>query len=272
MSLAISCKKVTEQSEQLSKGLMRFQKEDPTFHVHQDPESKETLISGMGELHLDVYCERLRREYKVDVFTGPPRVNYRETCVANCASPAAAAAAAASAPATFTNSADVRSCGKKVDFTFTHKKQTGGIGQYAKLVGYIEPIANEDEGFVEEAEAAETAGTQKKKKKAKHSGVVFENQLSGNAIPPEFIAAIEKGLVEGSQKGACMGFASGFTLPRRHARGGARRQHALRAARRPGPRRGLERAVLPHCRAQRAQRSPCCALAYLPACLPACLF
>jgi len=155
MSLAISVKKVTEQAEQLTKGLARFQKEDPTFHVHHDPESKETLISGMGELHLDVYCERLRREYKVDVTTGAPRVNYRETC------------------------------GKRVEFSYTHKKQTGGRGQYAKVAGFIEPL--------EDDETAEG--------KRKPRGVVFENHLSGNDVPPEFIPAIEKGVREGSGKG-----------------------------------------------------------------------
>ena len=98
----------------LSKALQRFRKEDPTFQVEQDKETNETIISGMGELHLEVYVERMKREYKVEVETSPPRVSYRETIT------------------------------KRADFSYTHKKQTGGSGQYGKVAGWIEPITEED--------------------------------------------------------------------------------------------------------------------------------
>ncbi|KAI0241796.1 Elongation factor G, mitochondrial [Massospora cicadina] len=104
---------LTPKSKELgsfSKALSRFQREDPTFRVHMDPESNETIISGMGELHLDIYVERLRREYAVDCVTGKPQVAFRETPT------------------------------RKVHFTYTHKKQTG----FARIMGYIEPISLEN--------------------------------------------------------------------------------------------------------------------------------
>jgi hypothetical protein len=92
-------------TQNLSKALQRFSKEDPTFRVASDPETGETIISGMGELHLDVYIERMKREYKVPVESSPPRVAYRETIT------------------------------KRADFSYTHKKQTGGSGQYGRVAG-----------------------------------------------------------------------------------------------------------------------------------------
>ena len=113
MSLAISpTGKDTGQA--FTKALQRFQREDPTFRVHVDKESGETIISGMGELHLDIYAERMRREYKCDVELGKPRVNFRETIT------------------------------QKSKFEYQHKKQSGGSGQYAKISGYIEPITEEE--------------------------------------------------------------------------------------------------------------------------------
>uniref|UniRef100_A0A2P2LU90 Elongation factor G, mitochondrial n=2 Tax=Rhizophora mucronata TaxID=61149 RepID=A0A2P2LU90_RHIMU len=99
---------------QFSKALNRFQKEDPTFRVGLDPESGQTIISGMGELHLDIYVERIRREYKVDATVGKPRVNFRETIT------------------------------QRADFDYLHKKQSGGQGQYGRVCGYIEPIPLEE--------------------------------------------------------------------------------------------------------------------------------
>ena len=93
-------------SDNMAKALNRFTKEDPTFRTYVDPESKETIIQGMGELHLDVYVERMRREYQVDVESGAPQVAYREAI-----SQAAA-------------------------FDYTHKKQTGGAGQFGRVIGY----------------------------------------------------------------------------------------------------------------------------------------
>ncbi len=104
----------------MSKALRRFSKEDPTFRVGVDPESGETIIRGMGELHLDVYLERMKREYGANVITSPPQVAYRET---------------------FT---------KKAEFEYVHKKQTGGSGQYGKVAGYVEPYPEGEFEFVDD--------------------------------------------------------------------------------------------------------------------------
>src|SRR5258705_13863772 len=106
ISLAVAPKEKTN-SANFSKALGRFTREDPTLRVHRDEESAQTIISGMGELHLDIYIERMRREYKCEVVTGKPQVAYRETIT------------------------------KKAEFAYTHKKQTGGKGQFARVLGYI---------------------------------------------------------------------------------------------------------------------------------------
>jgi elongation factor G len=121
----------------LAKALGRFTKEDPTFRSHVDPETNETIIEGMGELHLEVYVERMRREYNAEVTTGNPRVSYRETIT------------------------------QKAEFNYTHKKQTGGSGQFGRVAGYMEPVADAD--------------------------FVFENAVKGGSIPTQFISACEKG-------------------------------------------------------------------------------
>ena len=133
----------------MSKALRRFTKEDPTFRVGADPESGETIIAGMGELHLDVYIERMKREYSAEVVTSPPRVAYRETIT------------------------------RRVDFSYTHKKQTGGSGQYGKVAGFIEPWTEEPFRFADE--------------------------IKGGAIPKEFISAVEKGFRSMLAKGALIG-------------------------------------------------------------------
>ena len=108
--ISLSIKPVDSKAEtKMSKALNRFTKQDPTFRDSSDPESGETVISGMGELHLDVYIERMKREYNAPVETSPPRVAYRETIT------------------------------KRAEFDYLHKKQTGGSGQYGRVVGYIEP-------------------------------------------------------------------------------------------------------------------------------------
>jgi elongation factor G len=147
--------KATEQKHQanLSKALNRFTKEDPTFRAGVDPESGETVVSGMGELHLEVYIERMRREYKVDVETGAPQVAYREAIA------------------------------RKAEFNYTHKKQTGGSGQYGRVAGWIEPLP--------EAEGGE---------------FIFESKVRGGAIPTEYIPAVEKGFAECLAKGRLIGF------------------------------------------------------------------
>lgn len=112
IELSISVKDKDQQTR-LSKGLSRFMKEDPTFHVYTDEESAETRIAGMGELHLEIYVERLKREYNCDVQVGAPQVNYRET---------------------------IRNEAK---FDYLHKKQTGGSGQFGQVVGMIKPLLEE---------------------------------------------------------------------------------------------------------------------------------
>ena len=117
ISLAVKGKD-NEQHMKLSKALGRFMREDPTFHVSSDEESGDTIISGMGELHLDIYIERMRREFEVDVIVGAPQVNYREAITT------------------------------AADYDYLHKKQTGGSGQFAGVTGAIEPLPlDHEEGF-----------------------------------------------------------------------------------------------------------------------------
>jgi len=155
MSLSVSCPD-RDQGPKFNKALKRFTREDPTFRVDINPETEETIISGMGELHLEIYCERMKREYNVDVKTGEPRVNYRETLTS------------------------------KVPFEYQHKRQTGGRGQYGKVIGYFEPIPEEE--LVEDS-----------------ANVVFVNRMSGNEIPPNFIPSISKGFIETAEKGLLSG-------------------------------------------------------------------
>jgi len=113
ISLAIAAK--DHKSEiNMSKALTRFTKEDPTFRVHTNEETGDTIISGMGELHLEVYIERMLREYSAQVIPGMPRVAYRETIT------------------------------RKAEFDYIHKKQTGGAGQYGRVAGYMEPVNDAD--------------------------------------------------------------------------------------------------------------------------------
>ncbi|TQS37330.1 hypothetical protein Golomagni_02201 [Golovinomyces magnicellulatus] len=116
VSLSIKPKS-TKDGANFSKAMNRFQREDPTFRVHVDLESGETIISGMGELHLDIYIERMKREYRVEVETGQPQVAYRETITQPC------------------------------KFNHTLKKQTGGAGDFARVAGYMEPIVGESNGY-----------------------------------------------------------------------------------------------------------------------------
>ncbi|MDR3182504.1 MAG: elongation factor G [Planctomycetaceae bacterium] len=156
--------KATKDADRLSKALYRFRKEDPTLSISTDPESGETLMAGMGELHLDVYVERIRREYKVDVETSPPKVNYRE------------------APTT------------AVEFDIKHKKQSGGSGQFAHIVGKMKPIpeTKTDEKTGETVPVTET--------------FIFEEKIVGGTIPSNYIPAIEKGFRGSLEKGPVAGF------------------------------------------------------------------
>jgi elongation factor G len=141
----------------MSKGLQRFMKEDPTFHVFTDEESGETRIAGMGELHLEIYVERLKREYKAEVIVGAPQVNYRET---------------------------IR---KSSPFDYTHKKQTGGSGQFGQVVGEIKQLAED-------------------RKEKEDQVFKFNNEIKGGSIPTEFIQACEKGFQDVMDKGPLAAF------------------------------------------------------------------
>ncbi len=134
--------------DRLARALTRFRKEDPTFRVSTDEETGETILAGMGELHLEVYIERMRREYRVDVEVGAPKVSYRE------------------APT------------RAVEFNFRHKKQTGGSGQYAHIVGQLAPLSED---------AEET--------------FLFEEHVVGGRIPKEYIPSVEKGFRKVLAKG-----------------------------------------------------------------------
>ncbi len=156
IELAISCKDKNEQAK-MSKGLAKFLKEDPTFHVFTDEESGETRIAGMGELHLEIYTERLKREFGAEVIIGAPQVNYRET---------------------------IRN---STDYDYTHKKQTGGSGQFGQVVGVLKPLEDDD--------------------KDKEDQVFkFNNQIKGGSIPNEFIGACEKGFQDVMDKGPLAAF------------------------------------------------------------------
>jgi elongation factor G len=134
----------------MSKALNRFTKEDPTFRTYVDHETNETIVSGMGELHLDVYIERMKREYGAEVKVGAPQVAYRETIT------------------------------QRAEFNYSHKKQTGGSGQFGRVAGYMEPL---EEGEYE-----------------------FVDNIVGGSIPREFIASCDKGFRKSLEKGALAEF------------------------------------------------------------------
>ncbi|CAG8582490.1 14602_t:CDS:10 [Dentiscutata erythropus] len=154
--ISLSITPNVKDSPNFSKALNKFQREDPTFRVSFDLESKETIISGMGELHLDIYVERMKREYNVDCITGKPQVAFRETIMSTA------------------------------KFDYTHKKQTGGAGQYGKVMGYIEPLKEVTDEDEEPLPA-------------------FESRVVGGHIPTNFIPAVEKGFQDGLEKGSLIG-------------------------------------------------------------------
>ncbi|WP_035237977.1 elongation factor G [Desulfobacter vibrioformis] len=133
----------------MSKALNRFTKEDPTFKTYVDHETGDTIIQGMGELHLEVYVERMKREYNAEVITGQPRVAYRETIT------------------------------RKAPFNYTHKKQTGGAGQFGRVSGFMEPTEEEFE---------------------------FVNKVTGGRIPTQYIPACQKGFEACLAKGPSLEF------------------------------------------------------------------
>ena len=147
-----------------SKALNRFGKEDPTFRVSRDDESGETIIAGMGELHLDVYIERMRREYKVDTTVGEPTVAYRETIT------------------------------QPFEYNYTHKKQTGGSGQYGRVAGVMKPISLDANDHLEEG--AEPVNTHYQ----------FLDNIVGGVIPREYISSCDKGFRSAMERGVLIGF------------------------------------------------------------------
>jgi len=148
ITFAIEPKK-KEGLQNFSKALSRFNREDPTFRVSRDEESGQTIIGGMGELHLEVYIERIRREYGVEVLVGAPQVAYRESIT------------------------------QRAEYDYTHRRQTGGSGQYARLAGYFEPCEEHYE---------------------------FVNEIVGGAIPKEFQPSCDRGFQDSMEKGSLIGF------------------------------------------------------------------
>lgn len=152
ISLSITAKD-KKSTDNIGKALNRFTKEDPTFRSFVDQESGQTIIQGMGELHLEVYVERMRREYKAEVETGAPQVAYRETI------------------------------STKADYNYTHRKQSGGSGQYARVAGFVEPLDVEGEEIFK-----------------------FNNLIKGGIIPTEYIPSCEKGFKSAMDRGSLIGF------------------------------------------------------------------
>nr|XP_027789625.1 elongation factor G, mitochondrial isoform X2 [Marmota flaviventris] len=138
--------------EKFSKGIGRFTREDPTFKVHFDNESKETIVSGMGELHLEIYAQRMEREYGCPCITGKPKVAFRETITA------------------------------PVPFEFTHKRQSGGAGQFGKVIGVLEPLDPEN-----------------------YTKLEFSDETFGSNVPKQFVPAVEKGFLDACEKGPLSG-------------------------------------------------------------------
>ncbi|XP_016990663.1 elongation factor G, mitochondrial [Drosophila rhopaloa] len=142
----------TKDRDNFSKAIARFTKEDPTFHFFFDNDVKETLVSGMGELHLEIYAQRMEREYGCPVTLGKPKVAFRETLVGPC------------------------------EFDYLHKKQSGGSGQYARIIGVMEPLPPNQNTLLE-----------------------FVDETVGTNVPKQFIPGVEKGYREMAEKGMLSG-------------------------------------------------------------------
>jgi elongation factor G len=143
--------KTKNDQEKMGMALNRLAQEDPSFRVTTDAESGQTIIKGMGELHLEIIVDRMRREFKVEANVGAPQVAYRETLT------------------------------KTAEIDYTHKKQTGGTGQFARIKLVFEPLPP-------------------------GSGFVFENDTVGGSVPREFVPAVEKGIKSVAESGVLAGF------------------------------------------------------------------
>nr|MDQ3643793.1 elongation factor G [Actinomycetota bacterium] len=157
ISVAIEPKTKGDQ-EKLGTAIQRLAEEDPTFKVHTDEETGQTIIAGMGELHLDILVDRMRREFKVEANVGKPQVAYRET---------------------------LRGTVERLDYT--HKKQTGGTGQFAKIQLRVEPLSEPDET-------------------GQIPTYVFDNTITGGRIPKEYIPAVDQGCQEAMAHGILAGY------------------------------------------------------------------
>ena len=151
IEIAVEPKTKADQ-EKMGEALGRLAKEDPSFRVSSDEESGQTIIKGMGELHLDIIVDRMKREFKVEANVGAPQVAYRETILENSS-----------------------------EVEYTHKKQSGGAGQFAKVKLLVEP---QEPG----------------------KGREVESKIKGGAIPKEFIPGVEKGIETVSDGGILAGF------------------------------------------------------------------
>ncbi|XP_066588817.1 elongation factor G, mitochondrial isoform X1 [Prorops nasuta] len=145
--------KSSKDRDNLSKGISRFTKEDPTFQFNYDNDNKESIVSGMGELHLEIYAQRLEREYNAPVILGKPKVSFRETLVEPC------------------------------EFDYLHKKQSGGAGQFARVIGVVEPLPPEQ-----------------------NTQIVFSDETVGTNVPKQYVPGVEKGFRAMCEKGLLSGY------------------------------------------------------------------
>jgi elongation factor G len=148
--------KTKADQEKMGVALSRLAAEDPSFRVSSDPESGQTVIKGMGELHLEILVDRMKREFKVEANVGAPQVAYRETI------------------------------SKLADIDYTHKKQTGGSGQFARVKIRFSPFVPDEDTPV--------------------SGFIFDSKIVGGNVPREFIPGVEKGLNSAMEAGVLAGF------------------------------------------------------------------
>lgn len=151
--ISMSIKPADKKSENnFGKAVQRFTKEDPTYKVWFDNENKETIASGMGELHLEIYAQRMEREYGVNVEMGKPNVAFKETLI------------------------------EPVNFDFWHRKQSGGRGEYARVIGVMEPLPPDENTTID-----------------------FRDETTGTNVPKPFIPGVRKGFVDACEKGGYAG-------------------------------------------------------------------
>ncbi|XP_011875499.1 PREDICTED: elongation factor G, mitochondrial [Vollenhovia emeryi] len=144
--------KLSKDRDNFAKGINRFTKEDPTLRFHYDTDNKESIVSGMGELHLEIYAQRLEREYNCPVILGKPKVSFRETLCEPC------------------------------EFDYLHKKQSGGAGQYGRVIGIIEPLPPH-----------------------KNTNIEFSDETVGTNVPKQYIPGVERGFRSMCEKGLLSG-------------------------------------------------------------------